>query len=223
MKITGQAVSVTELIKGTSERFGNGGLSHFISGIKNSPEKLFGDKPERADIFRITDFAALGSLFREDIVAMDMTPFKKISDEINAFRKSQSSFSRFCKGRILDKIQKNCTNIIVMAEYFSRLPELHRDTTLPDSVRYSAGDVPKAYSDIPQEYKNIGKQPSEDGGNTKKMTQSGNRAPEINPDDMDKLPKAEMLDGKINVTELELLYKQAEAEAEAEADHPASS
>lgn len=210
MKITGQAVSVTELIKDISEKFGNGGLSRFISGVQNSSEQQFCCTKEQAEIFRITDFAALGSLFREDIVSMDMnmdmTPFKNISDEINTLRKSQSSFSRFCKGRALDKIQEKCTNIIVMAEYFSRLPELHSDTTLPDSVRYSAGDVPKAYSDIPQEYKNIGKQSSEDGGNTKKMVPPGNRAPEIDPNDMDKLPKAKITIGEIDLTGLKQLY-----------------
>lgn len=110
MKITGQAVSVTELIKDTSEKFGNGGLRRFISEIKNSQEQLFGDTFERAELLGTRNFVALKNMFASDIG--DITPFKNISDEIKVYRERQSAFCRFFKGRVLDKIQKNCTKII---------------------------------------------------------------------------------------------------------------
>ncbi|HID7485127.1 TPA: hypothetical protein ACXHWU_002820 [Morganella morganii] len=146
MKITGQAVSVTELIKGTSERFGNGGLSHFISGIKNSPEKLFGDKPERAELLGTRNFVVLKNMFAADIG--DITPFKNISDEIKVYRESQSAFCRFFKGRVLDKIQKQCTKIIEINKECSRSPVSLHDATLPDSAVYTTKEIMGKHKDL---------------------------------------------------------------------------
>ncbi|WP_413494396.1 hypothetical protein [Morganella psychrotolerans] len=145
MEVIGQNISISELIKDTSTRFGNGGFSRFISGVQNSSEQPFHCTKEQAEIFRINNFAVLRSLFRESVMSMDMTPFKNISAEIKVYRESQSSFSRFCQGRVLDKIQEKCTNIMAMNEYFSRLPALHRDTTVPDSAVYTTEDITGKY------------------------------------------------------------------------------
>lgn len=112
MQVKAQAVSVTELIKGTSEKFGSGGLSRFITGIQNVSEPRFRLEQEPAELLGTRDFVTLKNVFGDNFKEMDMTPFKNISDEINAFRKSQSFFSRLCKGRVLDKIQEKCTKII---------------------------------------------------------------------------------------------------------------
>ncbi|MET4862231.1 hypothetical protein [Morganella morganii] len=110
--VTNQPVKIPfrELIKDTSEKFGNGGLRRFISEIKNSPEQLFGNTPERAELLGTRNFVALKNMFAADIG--NITPFKNISDEIKVYRESQSAFCRFFKGRVLDKIQEQCTKII---------------------------------------------------------------------------------------------------------------
>ncbi|HAE79808.1 hypothetical protein JC794_02260 [Morganella morganii] len=141
MKITGQAVSVTELIKGTSERFGNGGLSRFISGVQNSSEQQFCCTKEQAELLGTKNFAALKDVFGHIVAGLDMTPFKNISDEIKGYREKQSIFSRFCKGRVLDKIQERCTKIIAINEDLNRSPVLLRDATLPDSAVYTTKDI----------------------------------------------------------------------------------
>ncbi|EMH4533791.1 TPA: hypothetical protein RG728_001342 [Morganella morganii subsp. morganii] len=141
MKITGQAVSVTELIKDTSEKFGNGGLSRFISGVKNSSEHQFCCTKEQAELLGTKNIAALKDVFGHIVAGLDMTPFKNISDEIRGYRENQSIFSRFCKGRVLDKIQERCTKIIAINEDLNRSPVLLRDATLPDSAVYTTKDI----------------------------------------------------------------------------------
>ncbi|MGJ3351547.1 hypothetical protein AAZR23_18955 [Morganella sp. Je.2.23] len=146
MKITGQAVSVTELIKDTSEKFGNGGLRRFISEIKNSQEQLFGDTFERAELLGTRNFVVLKNMFASDIG--DITPFKNISDEIKVYRESQSAFCRFFKGRVLDKIQKQCTKIIEINKECSRSPVSLHDATLPDSAVYTTKEIMGKHKDL---------------------------------------------------------------------------
>lgn len=148
MKITGQAVSVTELIKGTSERFGNGGLSRFISDVQNSSEQQFCCTKEQAELLGTKNFAALKDVLGHIVAGLDMTPFKNISDEIKGYRENQSIFSRFCKGRVLDKIQKQCTKIIEINKECSRSPVSLHDATLPDSAVYTTKGIMGKHKDL---------------------------------------------------------------------------
>lgn len=148
MKITGQAVSVTELIKDTSERFGNGGLSRFISGIQNVSEPQFCCTKEQAELLGTRNFTALKDVFGHLVAGLDMTPFKNISDEIKGYRENQSILSRFCKGRVLDEIQKQCTKIIEINKDCSRSPVSLCDATLPDSAVYTTKDIKGKHKDL---------------------------------------------------------------------------
>lgn len=148
MKITGQAVSVTELIKDTSERFGNGGLSRFISGIQNVSEPQFCCTKEQAELLGTRNFTALKNAFGHLVAGLDMTPFKNISDEIKGYRENQPMFSRFCKGRVLDEIQKQCTKIIEINKDCSRTPVSLCDATLPDSAVYTTKEIMGKHQDL---------------------------------------------------------------------------
>ncbi len=148
MKVTGQAVSVTELIKDTSERFGNGGLSRFISGIQNVSEPRFCCTKEQAELLGTRNFTALKNAFGHLVAGLDMTPFKNISDEIKGYRESQPIFSRFCKGRVLDEIQKQCTKIIEINKDCSRTPVSLCDATLPDSAVYTTKEIMGKHQDL---------------------------------------------------------------------------
>ncbi|WP_368889782.1 hypothetical protein [Morganella morganii] len=148
MKITGQAVSVTELIKDTSERFGNGGLSRFISGIQNVSEPQFCCTKEQAELLGTRNFTALKNAFGHLVAGWDMTPFKNIADEIKGYRGNQPILSRFCKGRVLDEIQKQCTKIIEINKDCSRSPVSLHDATLPDSTVYTTKEIMGKHQDL---------------------------------------------------------------------------
>ncbi|MEM8382670.1 hypothetical protein Q4R86_04640 [Morganella morganii] len=148
MKITGQAVSVTELIKDTSERFGNGGLSRFISGIQNVSEPQFCCTKEQAELLGTRNFTALKNAFGHLVAGLDMTPFKNIADEIKGYRENQPILSRFCKGRVLDEIQKQCTKIIEINKDCSRSPVSLHDATLPDSAVYTTKEIMGKHQDL---------------------------------------------------------------------------
>lgn len=148
MKITGQAVSVTELIKDTSERFGNGGLSRFISGIQNVSEPQFCCTKEQAELLGTRNFTALKNAFGHLVAGLDMTPFKNIADEIKGYRENQPILSRFCKGRVLDEIQKQCTKIIEINKDCSRSPVSLHDATLTDSAVYTTKEIMGKHQDL---------------------------------------------------------------------------
>ncbi|RUT66902.1 hypothetical protein CKG00_11275 [Morganella morganii] len=112
MKITGQTVSVTELIKDTSERFGNRGLSRFISGIQNVSEPRFHCTQDQAELLGTKSFVALRNVFGNSVMKMDMTPFKNISHEINVYRESQSFSPASVKAEFWIKLRHNAPKLL---------------------------------------------------------------------------------------------------------------
>ncbi len=135
-------------MKDTSEKFGNSGLSRFISGVQNSSEQQFCCTKAQAELLGTRNFTALKDVFGHLVAGLDMTPFKNISDEIRGYRENQSILSRFCKGRVLDKIQKQCTKIIEINKDYSRSPVSLHDATLPDSVVYTTKEIMGKHKDL---------------------------------------------------------------------------
>lgn len=148
--VTNQPVKIPfrELIKDTSEKFGNGGLSRFISGVQNSSEQKFCCTKEQAELLGTRNFTVLKDAFGHLVAGLDMTPFKNISDEIKGYRENQSILSRFFKGRVLDKIQEQCTKIIEINKDCSHSPVSLHDATLPDSVVYTTKEIMGKHKDL---------------------------------------------------------------------------
>lgn len=148
--VTNQPVKIPfrELIKDTSEKFGNGGLSRFISGVQNSSEQKFCCTKEQAELLGTRNFTVLKDAFGHLVARLDMTPFKNISDEIKGYRENQSILSRFFKGRVLDKIQKQCAKIIEINKDCSHSPVSLHDATLPDSEVYTTKEIMGKHQDL---------------------------------------------------------------------------